>query len=165
MQAVCELQRLCSQAGRPELLREIAEAAPPDAVAESKDARRALPQLVATWKELEPETVADLAPLFCALAHQSLGSAYYAAREIPKQRRSAPQRHYLQQFTALAEAVGIQAVGFALKQLPALYEKLGEAAVERFVGQAAEAGRMYGSTAAMWFLEAKTETARRQMKS
>jgi hypothetical protein len=161
MQAVCDLQALCSQAGRPELLRDIVDSAPPEAVAEDKDSRRALPQLVDTWNSLGPDAGVELAPLFCALARQSLSSAYYAVREIAKLQSPPPQRHYLQQFAALAAVVGIRVTGFSLKQLPSLYEKLGEPGVEAFVKQALEVGRMYGPTAAMWFLEGKTESARR----
>ncbi len=97
------------------------------------------------------------------LGKLSLSTGYYAARSLAsvlQTLREDAVPSYLNEFTRLAETVGVGIAGFSLQELPKLYIKYGTERAGNFVALACEIGVISGPHAAVWFLERRTEVSR-----
>ncbi len=101
--------------------------------------------------------------LVIGVGRQSLSTGYYVARSLARPKRSLGlefHESYLSGVRQVISAVGVGAAGFALRELPVLYDKNGQEKTEVFIKYACEIAELSGARAAMAFLERRTEIAR-----
>ncbi len=151
---------------QPALLDRLRVALPPERTDESRDAERFIPALAAFGERAvalgQAHGQAAVA-LALTLAENHVSSGYSVAtdgRRVLDAMDAVTALAYLEDFGRLADTVGARVTGFGLKTLPGLYPKHGAARTRAFVQAAASVAEAYGTTAAQWFYERKTEVAR-----
>jgi len=162
----CRLAAAAVQWGRAAGLKRLVEAVPVSAMEESVHSEKLIPAVAelcdacaaigsATWTH-----GFDLALLLAQGNHSAAGStARKLARRIGRLYGETAQA-YLEGLSALVQALGPRAAGFSLNRLPAYYSKYGADRTREFVEAATAVAETCGITAAQWFLEGKTQTAR-----
>ena len=138
-------------------------AVPPDVMYDSKDARLLLPATAKIQGAASGDAAWSAAAAVClAVARHNHSSALNLARQFPGVLTSLPadlQLPYLRAFERIADETGVSLTGYALKQLPALFQKdAGRASW--FVAEGIGIARKYGRIAAEEFFEQKTAAAK-----
>ena len=157
---------LFSRAGFLEDLREIF---PPARTQGDKDASRFLETIerLIDGCRTQSEDVWNAAmELSLTILRVNHSSAYATAAELPAILCSLPVdvwAEYLTDFRDLVSSIGIGAIGFCLGTLPDQYQRHGPERTGGFVKAVVEVATSYGATAGQWFLERKTQAAKRML--
>ncbi|MDP2605018.1 MAG: hypothetical protein Q8S00_20930 [Deltaproteobacteria bacterium] len=166
---MCQLAQRAIQWGRTDYLTSLATIVPPERTGESSDAKKLIPalaQLSEACAERGEATWCRALDLILTLAEKSYSSSYVTAQKLPRHLQTcSPDAAvaYLEDFCALAKAVGIRIVGFGLGRLPTFYKKYGLERTRTFIHRAVLATKSYGVTAGQWFYEMKTAAARQML--
>lgn len=162
--AAAEIAGVAIRTDARPLVEKLMIAVAPEAMLDSKAARELLPALARLKTVMAGETVWSAAiGLGVAVAANNHSSALHLARHLEASRVSmtrGTQLAYLNSLQRIVEETGISLLGYGTKQLPALFQEIGDERASRFVAQGLAIARRYGKVAAEEFFEQRSGASR-----
>lgn len=146
--AAAEIGSVAIRANSRPLVEKLISAVTPDAMYDSKPARELLPAMASL------KTAQAMAVCVAVAAHNH-SSALNLARRIHEDSLA-----YLNSFQRIVEEVGVSMIGYGTKQLPVLFQTVGEERATQFVDQGIAIARRYGRLAAEEYFEQKTAASK-----
>jgi len=162
VRAAAELSSLFLRTGSPDAIAGMLRTVTPEQIFDSKDARGLLPAIAKLKVADDPvwSTAAEACIISAGYNHSTALNLARTLSGVLARLRPEIAVPYALALREVVASGGISLIGFATKQLPAMFESAGAERAATFVSEGCSIARKYGRVAAQEFFEQKTSAAK-----